>query len=435
MRLSVETLNHASVLLCSGELRLLSDPWFSGTAFSGGWGLYYDNPDAQRTALTATHLWISHWHSDHLHEPSLRALAGERPDLPVLVNESANFSVAQRMRALGFRQLITLHERTPLRLAPDIEVTRYPTAGIDNMLHVRAHGWSILNYNDCNLRPAALAALAKKLGPLDLLLTNYNHAGKLFELRPALHEKLALWEGLCRVTQQLSARYVVPFASSHYYRSAYSRAQNASLLHFDDLEQHAAEDPRLVVVRVGDRATWRSRLAQPQLERREPALPRQQESQQEYGESVPWEQVLSVARARLLSLQRGFPGVGFVVPPLRIAVTDHGRQLQLDLRRGITEISGAVDVAAHSKALLDWLGRPFGDDTFIAGAHFALCSEDLSTIKQWVALCLLHASRLSVPDLMRYVLSDDGRRFLWCRREEIFATLAAGGFSAGELRG
>src|ERR1700712_2994618 len=139
MRLSVETLNHASVLLCSGELRLLSDPWFSGTAFSGGWGLYYANPDALRTALTATHLWISHWHSDHLHEPSLRALAGERPDLPVLVNESANFSVAQRMRALGFRRLITLHERTPLRLAPDVEVTRYPTAGIDNMLHVKAH--------------------------------------------------------------------------------------------------------------------------------------------------------------------------------------------------------------------------------------------------------------------------------------------------------
>lgn len=435
MQLSVETLNHASVLLCSGELRLLSDPWFSGTAFSGGWGLCYDNPDALRAAATATHLWISHWHSDHLHEPTLRALARERPDMIVLVNESANFSVAERMRALGFRELIALHERKPLRIAPDVEVTRYPTAGIDNMLHVKAHGWSILNYNDCNLRPAVLAALAKKLGPLDLLLTNYNHAGKLFELRPAAEEKLALWESLCRVTQQLAASFVVPFASSHYYRSAYSQPQNASLLTFDDLAQHAAEDPSMVIVRVGDRATWEHPLAAPQLARREPALPRQHESVQEYGESVPWEQVLSVARARLASLQRGFPGVGFVVPPLRLAVTDHGRELQLDLRHGLQEFSGTVHIAAHSKAILDWLGRPFGDDTFIAGAHFAVCSEDLATIKQWVALCLLHASRLSVPDLMRYTLSDEGRRFLWCRREEIFATLAAGSFSAGELRG
>jgi len=434
MRLSVETLNHASVLVCIGELRLLSDPWLTGTAFSGGWGLCYDNPDAQRSAVSATHLWISHWHSDHMHEPSLRALARERPELPVLVNESANFSVAERMRALGFRRLIALRERVPLTLAPGVVVTRYPTAGIDNMLHVQAHGWSILNYNDCNLRPRALAALAQKLGPVDLVLTNYNHAGKLFELRPALEEKLALWQGLCRVTQQLSPRYLIPFASSHYYRSVYSRAQNASLLSFDDLEQYAAGEPRMLTVRVGDRVAWENSQAQPVFERRTPALPRQSERVHEYDQSLPWETVLSVARARLLSLQRGFPLVGFVTPPLRIAVTDHGKQLQLDLRRGVSEITGAVHIAAHSKAILDWLGRPFGDDTFIAGAHFAVCSEDVATIKRWVALCLLHASRLSLPDLLRYLLSDEGRWFLWCRREEIFATLAAGGFSAGELR-
>lgn len=434
MQLSVESLNHASVLLRIGELRLLSDPWLAGTAFSGGWGLYYDNPDAQRLAAQATHLWISHWHSDHMHEPSLRALAEARPDLQVLVNESANFSVAARMRALGFQRLIVLHERTPLTLAPGIVVTRYPTAGIDNMLHVQAPGWSILNYNDCNLRPRALAAMARKLGPIDLLLTHYNHAGKLFELRPALHEKLALWEALCRVTQVLAPRYVIPFASTHYYRSVYSQGQNASLLSFDDLQLHAASDPSMVIARVGDRVTWQSRYAVPELTRREPALPRQLESSQAYGDSVPWQTILSVARARSQSLRRGFPGVGFFVPPLRVAVTDHGRMFDLDLRRGVSETAGAAHVAAHSKAILDWLGRPFGDDTFIAGAHFAVCTEDPTTIKQWVALCLLHASRLSVPDLLRYAFSREGRWFLWSRREEIFATLVAGGFSAGELR-
>jgi UDP-MurNAc hydroxylase len=436
MQLSVESLNHASVLLCIGELRLLTDPWFTGTAFSGGWGLYHDNPAAQRTAAGATHLWISHWHSDHMHEPSLRALAQARPDLQVLVNESANFSIASRMRALGFERLITLHERTPLTLAPGVVVTRYPTAGIDNMLHVQADGWSILNYNDCNLRPRALAALAEKLGPIDVLLTHYNHAGKLFELRPALHEKLALWEALCRVTQVLDPHYVIPFASTHYYRSVYSSAQNASLLSFEDMEQRARGDARMLIARVGDRVSWRSRYAAPVFERCQPALPRQPESVHDYGESVAWDTIYSVAHSRSQSLQRGFPLIGLLVPPLRVAVTDHGRILELDLRRGVREVSdGAAHVAAHSKAILDWLGRPFGDDTFIAGAHFAVCTDDPATIKQWVALCLLHASKLSVPDLLRYLFSNEGRWFLWCRREEILATLAAGGFSAGELRG
>jgi hypothetical protein len=38
-----------------------------------------------------------------------------------------------------------LGERTPLGLGDGVTVTRYPTAGIDNMLHIRAPGWSILN--------------------------------------------------------------------------------------------------------------------------------------------------------------------------------------------------------------------------------------------------------------------------------------------------
>lgn len=438
MQLRLESLNHACVLLRLGELSLLCDPWLQGTAFSGGWGLYYDNPAALQTAAQASHLWISHWHSDHLHEPSLRALARLNPGLTVLVNESANFSLSERMRSLGFTRLVRLPERIPLPLSASVVVTRYPTAGIDNMLHVQAHGWSILNYNDCNLRPRALASLARKLGPLDLVLTHYNHAGKIFELRDTEVQKQILWEALGRVREVLGPRYVLPFASSHYYRSIHSQAQNASLLSFDELQARASAEPSMLVLRVGDSLSWQDPRATPRVERRLPALARQVEQTHDYGGSVPWETLLAAARTRCSSLQRGFPGLGYLLRPLRVAVTDHDRQLQLDLRRGASEATGAAPhIAAHSKAVQDWLGRPFGDDTFIAGAHFQVCDGSqagLATLRHWVALCLLHASRLCVPDLLRYVRSREGRWFLWCRREEIAATLAAGGFDAGELR-
>jgi hypothetical protein len=350
------------------------------------------------------------------------------------VNESANFSMAERLRALGFRHLLALGERNALQLSPSVVVTRYPTAGIDNMLHVQAHGWSVLNYNDCNLRPGALAKLAAKLGPLDLALTHYNHAGKLFELRPVEQEKQVLWDVLTRVTQVLAPRYMIPFASSHYYRSVYSQPQNASLLSFDDLERRAAGDPRFVILRVGDSCVWESRDAAPKLKPCAPPLARQPELTNDYGASVSWQSLLEVASERCRSLQRGFPGVGFIVKPLCIEVTDLGRRLALDLRRGVRETTEAPHIAAHSRAILDWLGRSYGDDTFIAGAHFDVRGQDLATVKRWVALCLLHASKLCVPDLLGYLGSREGRWFLWCRREEIAATLAAGGFGAGELR-
>ena len=46
----VHYLNHASLLVEVGGVRMLFDPWLEGTAFSGGWGLRYDNPDATRIA-------------------------------------------------------------------------------------------------------------------------------------------------------------------------------------------------------------------------------------------------------------------------------------------------------------------------------------------------------------------------------------------------
>lgn len=435
MQLSVEYLNHASVLLSMGNLRLLSDPWYEGTAFSGGWGLYYQNPDAAALAASATHLWISHWHSDHFHPGTLQALACANPELCVLANSSANFSLADRMRELGFRHVIELPERSPLELDTGVYVTRYPTAGIDNMLHLQAPGWSILNYNDCNLRPGAVRALREKIGRIDVLLSNYNHAGKLFERRSPEQEKRALWDALRRVVDLFGPRRVIPFASSHYYRVLSSASQNQSLLDFDDLAERSGWDPRFLILRAGDSAQLTAAHAEPRVKTREPRLPKQPELMHDYGRSVPWDELMRTARTRCRELQRGFPLLNQFVRPLCIEVSDHGRLMSLDLNQGAHEaVQRPLHIAAHSRALQDWLGRPYGDDSFIAGAHFRVSGLELSTVKLWVALSLMHASQLSLRDVLRYMRTREGLLFFWCRREEIMATLRAGSLNAGEMR-
>ena len=178
----IHYLNHASLLVEVGQVRILFDPWLEGTAFSGGWGLRYDNPEAFDLGATATHLWISHWHSDHLHAPSLAKLAERNPDMVVLANVSANFSMIDRMESFDFRDVRPLGEREPFDLDDETTCCRYPTAGIDNMLHIRSGSWALLNYNDCNLPAKAIRSLRRHIGPLDILFTNYNHAGKLFDI-------------------------------------------------------------------------------------------------------------------------------------------------------------------------------------------------------------------------------------------------------------
>ena len=104
MGVRVDYLNHACVMLHVQDVRLLFDPWLEGTCFSGGWGLCYDNPTAYETAASATHLWLSHWHSDHFHTPSLAKLAALNPHIKVLANVSKNFSMVERLGALGFKE-------------------------------------------------------------------------------------------------------------------------------------------------------------------------------------------------------------------------------------------------------------------------------------------------------------------------------------------
>jgi hypothetical protein len=81
-----------------------------------------------------------------------------------------------------------------------------------------------------------------------------------------------------------------------------------------------------------------------------------------------------------------------------------------------------------------WLARRFGDDTFIAGAHFRILDANTTAIERWALVTLLEASHLDPQSCLEYLREPKGRRFLWNRREEIVATLFGGRLKAGRVR-
>ena len=234
--MKIEYLNHASVIIKSGDVSLLCDPWFSGTAFGGGWGLQYDNPDAFDKAKSCSHLWVSHFHPDHLHIPTLKQLAAVSPDITALANDSANFRVSEALQRAGFRNIVPLYERRKLRLTSDITVTRFPTAGIDNMLLIETPEGTILNYNDCHLPIDAVKLLKSKIGKVDVLLSNFNHAIKFLDNPRRTDDDIRdeLKTNYKKVVDAIDPRWAIPFASAHYYRSPHTLWQNESLLQSED---------------------------------------------------------------------------------------------------------------------------------------------------------------------------------------------------------
>lgn len=422
----IEYLNHASVIIKSNEQSLLCDPWFSGTAFGGGWGLQYDNPEALQKAASCTHLWISHFHPDHLHMPTLKQLVALSPEIIALANDSANFLMTEALQQAGFRNIVPLYERKKLSLTSDMKVTRYPTAGIDNMLLIETPEGRILNYNDCHLPIGALKLLLRKIGNVDVVLNSFNHAIKFIDNPRKGDEEIRtqLKTNYKKVLDAINPRWAIPFASAHYYRTRDTRWQNESLLQSEDLVEL---DGRILPVRIGSEVTFDGKL-QPTLSLPSTKISLNTRDIKLEPESIPFDEVVNAAKDFGKRLKQSLLGLTFWIPELRIRVEEYRRVIRFDVNNQVfaedhREIEDA-HIEAHSSALRQWFTKPYGADSFFIGGHFAVLSNSTTPIKRVLLACSLMEKRLSPRSLAQYLLRPGGIKFLLNRREEIVVTLS-----------
>jgi UDP-MurNAc hydroxylase len=425
-QVDISLLNHASLLIEAGNIRLLTDPWYSGTAFEDGWGLRYDNPVALETAATATHLWISHFHEDHLHTPTLRELAERNPDIVFLANQSYNFDMMGAARRLGFKTVVALPERSRFDLDPGISVTRYPTTGIDNMLLMRGRGWSLLNFNDCVISDLTARLLAKKIGPIDLFATNFNHAGKLFRRKPIEDGtiKQILADDFHRTYEPFRPKFVIPFASHHFYRAPESIKQNRSMLMVDELVQGGSST--VVPLKVGGHMTYLP--AENVVNLNEPGpIGITQRAMLQRPESISFEDLQTAAFGYQKKIRRGFGILARMLPPIRIRLLDLDRLATLDLRRGLVEAEPgrSADIVCQSSALNSWMTKIYGTDAFAVGAHFRIVSMRKTRLILYIATGLLTENKLDPRSLLSMLASKSGLKFLSNRREEILGILVS----------
>ena len=430
MNAAIIILNHAALKIELAGVAVLTDPWLSGTCFRDGWGLSMENPAALEEARTSDLLWVSHFHSDHLHLPTLAELVRLNPSMLVLANDSANFSMSNAMRRLGFRNVLTLAERVPFRVTESLELLRIPATGIDNMLLLRTSEGSVLNYNDCNLPYRAIKSIATKVGPLDVLLNNYNIATKMLETPapdPARVKRQQL-EIFRRTVDLFGPRWVVPFASMHYFRAPESQEQNAMLLTGAEV---AAVDSRVVPVEVGDRVVVEGTTVR--LDKRVlPASPAPR-SVVVRSATLGREELKKAGDAFVKELDRRFFYLTRLIPPLSIHVTDWNQGIVLHPRRGVllSESTRRPTIEAHSQALFDWWNERYGTDGFSVGAHFRIVGANLRALRLFLLAGLLKENNLSPRDAIRMVLRADGWRFLYSRREEIAGILLGWKFHTG----
>lgn len=174
------SLGHAGILIETGDVRLVCDPWFS-PAFLASWFPFPRNdrlPARVREALERpTHLYVSHLHGDHFDETYLARHVDR--DATVVLPEYPTRELERRLAALGFTRVLRTRNGEPTELAPGVGVAIHVETSItdgpggDSALVVWDDDARLVNQNDC--RTGDLAAL-RAHGPVDQHWLQYSGA-------------------------------------------------------------------------------------------------------------------------------------------------------------------------------------------------------------------------------------------------------------------
>jgi hypothetical protein len=324
-------------------------------------------------------------------------------------------------RKFGFKNVIPFYERKQVLLSKDFSITRYPTQGIDNMLFIKLPGATILNYNDCVIPSITQKLLKKKFGRIDILLTNFNHAGKLL-LYPLPSPKIIrekLIKNFSENFKVFNPSCILPFASYHYYKSPYSFNQNETMLEAADL---IAVDNRIVPWMIGDRFRWQNEAG---IMENESEVLLNQLDKITYKKNFSKEEILKAAVGFALILKKRFGLLSRFFPTLFIEISDIPVVIGFNLIKGGFIPSSPVlpHIKAHSESLMNWFSKPYGTDSFVVGAHFDLVNANGIPLKWQLALGLLVENKMDLKSIFLMLFKKNGLRFLLNRREEFLGQL------------
>lgn len=147
--MKVTFIGHASLLVETGGIRILSDPWWRGPCFGAQWWTY-PLPHLDPIAQSIDFIYVSHGHHDHLHPGTLRSLGRQATCLV-----SRNIGIAPTLTELGF-PVIALGDDDVREIAPGVTCRIIETHADDTLCVIDDGKRVLVNLNDA-LHAAPLA--------------------------------------------------------------------------------------------------------------------------------------------------------------------------------------------------------------------------------------------------------------------------------------
>lgn len=384
-------MNHASVLITSDRIGILSDPWYFGPAFHEGWSLLYENRGAEIDAVLGrtTHIWLSHEHPDHFSVPFFKKYGAVLRDrrIPVL------FQTTKDQRVAGFLQaneldVIEIDDYATHDLGDGLRVKIIKSEFYDSALLLERNGFKVFNLNDCPLRSEAdLARFRAVHGPCDVLLTQFSYAAwkggrdnKTWR-QEAAREKL---ETVALQARMLEAKSVIPFASFVRFSHALNDYLNDSVNRPADVAAAlAGSGVAVVCLRPLERQSMDALRQDPESlkfwDEGYDALPQMPKTG--YAGSISIDDLaraFEIYRTRTFANNSawmikllGVLGLFGAFQPVALRLTDLDRTVTVDFVGGFRQTPAVgADIALHSASLDLIFKQDFGFDTLTVNGCF-----------------------------------------------------------------
>jgi UDP-MurNAc hydroxylase len=375
----IQWVNHASFVIRSGGIHLITDPWLEGTAFNHGWKLLSPTAFRYEDFADITHIWFSHEHPDHFSPPNLKRIPEDlRRKITVLFHETRDKRVVKVCRAYGF-EVQELANGEVVALAEDFRLICGRQGLIDSWMAVFSENKTLLNMNDCIFRKREdLSSIQEKVGKVDVSLLQFSYANwvgnKGDSVSHIRHAQRKLSE--IKVHLQLfRPSFFIPCASFVYFSHAENFFMNECANRIDAIYEYASKDLKVptVVLYPGD--TWdvgNPRDSTGSLRRYQADVERALSCKPDTSPTVDLRRLCEVADAFVRkSNHKNNRLLLKALPPTVVRLSDLSIDVELSYREGLKQVKGKqADIVTSSDSLNYCLQFDWGGDTLAVNGRY-----------------------------------------------------------------
>ena len=251
--MKIKFINHASAIFDCGDVKILTDPWYTGSCFNNGWNLMVDNK-IDINDLDFNYLWYSHEHPDHFSIADLRKISEQKKkEITILFQFAPDQKVKKFCEKLGFK-VVEIEEGKDFFIE-DVKICIGKEGGFDSWISITHEDKTIVNLNDCRLENEEELAPLKKLGKIDVLLTQFgvaNWTGNDGDLDAISTAQEMIFQKTNEQIKHLKPEYIVPFASFSWFSHEENSFCNNAAIPIKYFVDYYSYTKKIITLYVGE---------------------------------------------------------------------------------------------------------------------------------------------------------------------------------------